>query len=266
MSYAVLVDVTKCTGCEQCVTACVEAHRSGTDPVPHEYLDKQAGLSAHRLNSIEQVADGRFARKSCMHCLEPSCVSACLVGALAKTEEGAVLYDPEKCIGCRYCMLACPFHVPQYEWEALVPFVKKCDMCATRVESGGQPACVDACSNGVLTFGDRDELLKIAHARIDSAGSSYIKHVWGEDEFGGTSVLYISDVDLAELDWPESHPVAIPHLTESLIESTPFIGLGVASSLLSINWVIRRRMKLERETPESDHDAETPDTETLKDD
>jgi hypothetical protein len=120
-------------------------------------------------------------------------------------------------------------------------------MCFSRVKENQQPACVEACPNQALSFGMRDELLNLAHRRIEAENTLYIPHIWGETEFGGTSVLYISDVDLSALDWPEPSFQAIPNLTESLIESTPFIGLGVASSLLGVNWVIRRRMQLERE-------------------
>ena len=244
MSAAILVDVTKCTACERCVAACVE--ENGLDPVQAQ-VDRattEDGLSDDRLVSILQVEDGRFARKSCMHCLEPSCVSACLVGGITKTPEGPVVYDPEKCIGCRYCMLACPFHIPRYEWDEPLPYMKKCAMCFQRLDDGLQPACVEACPNDALFFGDRDELLEEAHGLIAAHPGRYVDRVWGEHEFGGTSVLYVSDVDLAPLGWPEPETEAIPSLTEPLIEKTPFIGLGVAGTLLGLNWIIRRRMRL----------------------
>jgi formate dehydrogenase iron-sulfur subunit len=192
---------------------------------------------------VIEVDTGRFARKSCLHCLEPSCVAACLVGGLTKTAGGPVVYDPAKCIGCRYCMIACPFHVPRYEWQELRPTMAKCDMCAGRQAQGLAPACVEACPHGALVFGERQELLARARALIASGGGLYLPRVWGEHELGGTSVLYISDVDLAALDWPEPGARAIPDLTTPLIEKTPLIGLSVASGLLGVNWVIRRRMR-----------------------
>ena len=245
---AILVDVTRCTGCERCVNACVE--ENGLDPVQAQ-VDRATtkdGLSENRLLSVPKVAPGRFARLSCMHCLEPACVSACLVGGLTKTPEGPVIYDAEKCIGCRYCMLACPFHIPRYEWDEPVPFVKKCTLCIDRLSEGKVPACVEACPNETLTFGDRDKLLREAHHRIAVSRDRYIPRVWGEEELGGTSVLYVSDVDLGILGWPQEEAEAIPHLTEPLIAKTPAIGLGVMGSLLGINWVIRRRMRLAAET------------------
>lgn len=247
---AILVDVTRCTGCERCVDACIQ--ENGLDPVQAQ-IDRATtkdGLSENRLLSVPKVADGRFVRLSCMHCLEPSCVSACLVGGLTKTPGGPVVYDPEKCIGCRYCMLACPFHVPRYEWSETVPFVKKCTMCFQRMAEGKVPACVDACPNDALRFGNRDRLLREAHGLIAANRDRYLPRVWGEHELGGTSVLYLSDVDLGIMGWPEPETEPIPTLTEPLISKTPAIGLSVMGSLLGINWVIRRRMRLAAEAVE----------------
>lgn len=242
--YGILVDVTKCIGCEKCVAACTK--RNGLDPwqADRDRAVTSDGLSEHRLCTVLKVGDGRFARKSCMHCLEPSCVSACLVGALKKSPAGPVLYDRSKCIGCRYCMLACPFHVPRYEWDETIPYMIKCDMCADRLSRHQPPACVAACPQKALTFGDRDQLLRQAHASIHKDAARYLGHVWGEKEFGGTSVLYISDVDLAALGWPAGPAASIPSLTVPLIHKTPFIGLGVAASLLGLRWIVQRREEL----------------------
>jgi len=181
-----------------------------------------------------------------MHCVEPSCVSACLVGSLTKSKEGPVIYDPTMCIGCRYCMLACPFHVPQYQWDSTFPLVSKCDMCYDRLQQGKKPACVDSCPNDALVLGNRDQVLKEAHKRINDS-DKYLQRVWGEHEFGGTGVVYISDVDLGQMDWPDQVRASIPSITSPLIEKTPFIGGGVAVSLLAINWVVQRRMRLAAE-------------------
>lgn len=259
--HAILVDITRCTGCERCVAACVEAN--GLDPQQAE-KDRTAtrdGLSANRLLSIAKVDDGRFARKSCMHCLEPSCVSACLVGGMTKTPEGPVIYDADKCIGCRYCMLACPFHIPRYEWDKTLPFVAKCTMCFERLQDGGLPACVEACPNQALTFGERKNLLNQAHQRLHHETRNYIQNVWGEQEFGGTSVLYISDVDLSVLDWPAQPISPIPALTEPLIHKTPFIGFTVAAGLLGVNWIVKRRMKLAEEQQDSPKTDSAPPSE-----
>ena len=242
--YSILVDVTKCIACEKCVMACVERNRLDPDKAELDRAITGDGLSANRLSTILEVSDGRFARKSCLHCLEPSCVSACLVGGLTKSPEGPVIYDPDKCIGCRYCMLACPFHIPKYQWDKTKPFMVKCDLCHDRLLNNRLPACVEACPQGVLEFGTRDHLLKVAKKRIRENPGVYINHIWGEKEFGGTSVMYISDVDLAGIGWPRHEPTAIPRLTEPLIHKTPLIGLSVAFGLISVNWIIKRRMKL----------------------
>jgi formate dehydrogenase iron-sulfur subunit len=242
--YGILVDVTKCIGCEKCVAACTR--RNGFDPWQAD-RDRAVivdGLSEHRVCTVLKVGDGRFARKSCMHCQDPTCASACPVGALTKTPAGPVVYDRGKCIGCRYCMLACPFHVPRYQWDETAPYMVKCDMCSDRLSRGQPAACVEACPAGALKFGDRDRLLAEARASIVKHAERYRSHVWGEKEFGGTSVMYISDVDLGALGWPVKREAAIPSLTEPLVHKTPFIGLGVAMSLLGLNWIIKRRGEL----------------------
>ena len=264
MRFAILVDVTRCTACEQCVAACVQTNHMDAQKAEHDRATTRDGLSANRLSTVLPLPEGRFARKSCMHCLEPSCVSACLVGGITKTPEGPVVYDPDKCIGCRYCMLACPFHVPRYEWATTEPFMVKCDMCADRLAHGELPACVEACPQQALTFGGRDMLLAEAHRRIEQSPGTYCNHVWGEDEFGGTSVLYISDVDLTPLGWPESPTAPIPSLTEPLIHKTPFLGLGVACSLVGLNWIVNRRNLLAAERAAAVD--ETQDTEKAADD
>jgi formate dehydrogenase iron-sulfur subunit len=254
MTFGILVDVTKCTSCGRCVSACVQENGLDRDRADSDLATTRDGLSANRLLSIVQVAEGRYARKSCMHCLTPSCVSACLVGGLSKTPEGPVVYDPEKCIGCRYCMLACPFQIPRYEWERTIPFMVKCSMCSGRIVQGRMPACVDACPNQALRGGERDSLLEWAHRIIKECPDRYAPHVWGEKEFGGTGVLYISDVDLSRIGWPEEAAPPIPSLTEPLVHKTPFIGLGAAACLLGVNWIVRRRMELAR----GDHPMDSP--------
>jgi len=109
------------------------------------------------------------------------------------------------------------------------------------------PACVEACPNDALKFGNRDVMLREAHRTIATGRGRYIDRVWGEHEFGGTSVLYISDIDLGVAGWPDPETESIPSFTEPLIAKTPFIGMGVMSSLLGVNWVIRRRMRLAAE-------------------
>jgi formate dehydrogenase iron-sulfur subunit len=148
------------------------------------------------------------------------------------------------CIGCRYCMLACPFHVPRYEWRDTVPFVKKCSMCADRLNEGREPACVEACPSEALSFGRREDLLAEAWDRIRQSPGLYLPRVWGESEWGGTSVLLVSDVDLSEGGWPVSPTSSIPSLTEPLIRKTPWIGATVAGCTWALSAIIQRRQRL----------------------
>ena len=144
-------------------------------------------------------------RVQCRHCLDPACAAACPVGALYTTESGAVAYDADICMGCRYCMVACPFRMTRYEWDSPMPRVRKCILCHDALKSGelDQPACTAACPTKATIFGERDALLAEARRRIEAAPDKYIHHIWGEHEVGGTSVLYISDVELTAAGWPE---------------------------------------------------------------
>jgi formate dehydrogenase iron-sulfur subunit len=246
---SILVDVTKCTGCERCTEACVKTH--DLDPEKAEYARATAkdGLNEDRISTIISLGNGRFARKSCMHCLEASCVSACLVGGLTISEEGVVIYDADKCIGCRYCMLACPFHIPRYEWSQIIPFVSKCDFCFERIREGKSPACVEACPQQAIQFGDRDLMLQTARKTIEQNPGHYVPRIWGEKEFGGTSILYISDVDLSQLGWPEEEVRPIPEITDPVITKTPHIGLSVFVGSFALRWIIERRNRLMNAKP-----------------
>ncbi|MDP8240418.1 MAG: 4Fe-4S dicluster domain-containing protein [Candidatus Hatepunaea meridiana] len=250
--FSILVDVTKCIGCERCAAACVEVNN--LDPVAAE-IDRgttQDGLSGNRLSTVLTVDEGSFAKKACMHCIEPSCVAACLCGGITKKPEGPVIYDPSQCIGCRYCMLACPFHIPRYEWYDLTPHIKKCTFCYELLKDGKLPGCVEACPTDALIFGERNALLHEAHQRIENNPGKYINRVWGEEEYGGTSVIYISDVDLTEVGFPKRDTVAITDLTEPLIHKTPVIGLSVMGSMLGLNWIIKRRMEQSEKNTKED--------------
>jgi formate dehydrogenase iron-sulfur subunit len=235
-----LVDVTRCTGCARCTAACAEHH--GEDP--QRVLLRSEELWADSRCAVQRLGGGRFLRKSCMHCLEPSCVAACLVGGLTKTEEGPVVYDADRCIGCRYCMLACPFHVPRYEWQQTFPFMRKCTLCRDRLQEGRDPACVEACPHDALSFGSRERVLEEAHTRIDGAPGRYLPRVWGEQAWGGTSVMYVSDVNLDDVGFGSGERQAIPRTTDPVIHATPYVALSVAVSTTGLRWIVRRRQRL----------------------
>ena len=188
MSAAILIDITKCVGCEECVLACKEENDLGPDRLR---LGQQAvdGLSATRFSTILRKPDDHFVRQQCRHCLEPACVSACLVGAMQKTPEGPVIYDSELCMGCRYCMVACPFEIPAYEYHnPITPRVMKCTFCYERVaEEGKLPGCAQISPVEAITFGKRADLLALGHQRIKDNPGRYLDHIYGEKEVGGTS-------------------------------------------------------------------------------
>jgi Fe-S-cluster-containing dehydrogenase component len=250
MSAAILIDITQCVGCEECVLACKEENDLGPDRLRpgQEAVD---GLSATRFSTILRYPDDHFVRQQCRHCLEPACVSACLVGAMQKTPEGPVIYDTELCMGCRYCLVACPYGIPRYEWDEAAPLVKKCTLCAPRIAEGKEPACVEACPEDALLFGERDDLLVEARRRIAENPGTYVDHIYGETEVGGTSVLYLSDISLGFLGWSGNLGDGdLPHLTHAALKKVPWTILGMGSLMGGVYWVINRRMKLAAQAAE----------------
>lgn len=246
-SPAILIDTTRCVGCEQCVAACKRENGLGKDRAwaGQRRID---ALSATRNCTVHRRQGERFVLQQCRHCLEPACASACPVGAMYQTAEGPVLYDADKCIGCRYCLLACPFGIPRYEWGTVAPVVHKCTMCYQRLAEGGVPACVEACPQHATVFGSRPELIAEAHRRLDAEPRRYLPRVQGETEVGGTSVLYLSDTSLDFLAWSaDLGEQPLPELTWRALEKVPPIVLLVGSLMGGLSWLINRRDKLARE-------------------
>lgn len=241
---ALLYDINLCIGCEACVDACKEENG-----LPEEPRDR---LSATSFTYLTDAGNDQYYRHMCMHCVEPSCASACPVGALQKNEMGPVTYDYDKCIGCRYCMVACPFSVPRYEWESNTPRVRKCEMCKQRTLEGGVTACTEICPTGATTFGDRTELIATAWKRISDEPGSYAPRVFGNEDVGGTCVLMIGPEEVMKAAIPGNLPdTAPPELTWAVMERIP-AAVGIAGvSLLGINWIIRRRMSLAAENGKS---------------
>jgi formate dehydrogenase iron-sulfur subunit len=252
-NMAILTDVTKCIGCEDCVVACQET-RGLPEEQPWPWIERIDDLSSARWTTLVRGRDDnglqRFIRRQCRHCVDPECVSVCIVGALRKTDEGPVIYDRDVCIGCRYCMIACPWEIPRYSWEDTVPYIQKCDMCYERVLLEGKPpACVEACPTEATIFGEREELLAEAKRRVAAEPDRYINRVWGEHEVGGTSVMYISDVDLnlTDLEAPVLDTNPLPHRTTKILHQMPFVFVLMAGAMGGINWVIRRRQRIAAE-------------------
>jgi formate dehydrogenase iron-sulfur subunit len=224
----VLVDTTLCVGCRGCEAACAESNGL---PPPAE----GASVLEERRETAQQVftvvnrfekAPGieRYVKRQCMHCVAPACASACPVKAMVKLPTGPVVYDASRCMGCRYCMIACPFDIPKYEYESIAPRVRKCTFCAQRQAEGKLPACAEVCPSGALKFGKRSELIEIAKARIYQNPDRYVHHVYGELEAGGTSWLYLTDVPLEQLALKTDVGTrAYPDLVSGALGAPPFV-------------------------------------------
>lgn len=238
-SKAMLVDLTLCIGCGWCQQACKQWNDLPAVKTYHwDCGEKQLSLSAKTWTLVEcrEVKTNSelyqvFVKRQCMHCLDPACISACPVGALQKAEFGAVVYDPSRCIGCRYCMVACPFGVPKYEWDTALPLIQKCTFCAERQEAGLRPTCADACPTGALLFGERDALIAEAEARIQAQPEQYVNHIYGKEEFGGTSWMYLSPVPFASLGFPALSRDPATRLSET-VATFGMPGLALSVSLL----------------------------------
>jgi len=293
--YAVLVDLTRCAGGRACVSACKMQNDLAADDgakvtIPGKRQDCFIGteetshrppLTAQSFTVVEyhDASDGKgvpqwvFVKRQCMHCLSPACESACPVGAMHKTPEGPVVYDGNRCMGCRYCMMACPFNVPAYEWDKRVPYVRKCTFCAKRILNTDEnqaetdkdpalreermPACVAACPTQALQFGQRGELLSEARRRIEQNPGVYVNEIYGEDKAGGTSWLYISPVPFALLGFPMrvgTRPY--PELTENALGSVPPLIVFGGSVLAGLYMLWKRKLAVAEQAAEAQNPAQ----------
>jgi len=225
---AVLVDTTLCVGCRGCEAACAEANALGDPAMAGDpaVFNRHRSTDEHTFTVVNRISTSpeRFVKTQCMHCVEPGCASACPTRALEKTAAGPVVYHPERCLGCRYCMVACPFDVPKYEFNDPTPYVKKCSFCAERQARGEMPACASVCPSGALTFGKRGDLLEEARRRIYGTPGKYSPHIYGEEEAGGTSWLYITDLKPEALGLPANLPeVPAASLASGALSVVPLI-------------------------------------------
>ncbi len=260
MSKGILIDTTLCIGCRACQTACKSwNNRQGKPTSFTDSWTNPVHLNNQNFNQVifkETVKpDGEvkwsFINHRCFHCLEPACVSACPVGALQKLPNGAVVYDDGKCFGCRYCFMACPFYIPKYDWDTAVPYVRKCTFCADRQALGMEPACATTCPTAALLFGDRDQLIKEAHRRINEKRGRYYPEVYGEKIAGGTSKLFLTDVSFEELGLAEYDfrsdigNIGPGKFGEAWMKKVFPVGITVGSLCVGLHYLFKRRNDVE---------------------
>jgi Fe-S-cluster-containing dehydrogenase component len=219
-AVGLLYDTTKCIGCKACVSACREANGLDPDTTWSGGLyNAPLDLSARAKTVIKLYDDGQhqaFFKAQCMHCLDPACASACMLGAFKKREYGIVSYDVNYCVGCRYCEVACPYGVPKFEWSKAAPKMVKCELCNHRIAQGKVPACAEVCPRGAVIYGKRDDLLREARARLAEHPDVYVQKVFGEHDGGGTQCLYISHVPFEHLGLPSLGDESTPTLQRTI--------------------------------------------------
>ncbi|GMV03972.1 MAG: hypothetical protein AMXMBFR53_02540 [Gemmatimonadota bacterium] len=252
---AVLYDSSRCIGCRECIRGCAEANSWDCDPV----LNDTPALSQTAPTVLQRFDLGDascFRKVQCMHCVDPACVSACMLGAMHKDADGAVVWDGDLCVGCRYCQIACPYNVPRFEWDTPLPSLQKCQLCPERRAEGLAPACVEQCRRGALVYGTREEMLAEAHARIDAHPGTYNPKVFGERDGGGTGVLYLAKagVSFADLGLPPLGEKSVPELPES-IQHTLYRGFAAPLAVFALLGAVVRRNTKKLHAEEQAHHA-----------
>jgi Fe-S-cluster-containing dehydrogenase component len=250
-AVGLLYDTTKCIGCKACVNACREANGLAADTtwsggLYHAPLD----LSEKAKTVIKLYDDGEqrsFFKAQCMHCIDPACASACMLGAFKKREYGIVSYDVDYCVGCRYCEVACPYGVPKFEWSKASPRMVKCELCNHRIAQGKIPACAEVCPKGAVIYGPRQDLLREAKARLAENPGKYIQKIYGEHDGGGTQCLYLSHVPFEKLGLPVLGTESTPTLQRT-IQHAVYKGFAAPIALYGLlGFVMLRNRKKDGE-------------------
>ncbi len=220
-AVGLLYDSTKCIGCKACVVKCKEVNKleADIDGYGTGLYDSPEGLNEFTKNVIQLYRDDSeyaFVKKQCMHCIDPACVGACMLGAMHKGDFGVVTYDVSKCVGCRYCETVCPFNVPKFEWSKKAPRIVKCELCSERLKAGKEPGCTEVCPRKAVIFGKYTDLLDEAHRRLRDNPGKYVPKVYGENEVGGTQVLYLSNIPFEKLGFRFDQTESVPHLQQTV--------------------------------------------------
>ncbi|MCK5519834.1 MAG: 4Fe-4S dicluster domain-containing protein [Candidatus Marinimicrobia bacterium] len=235
---SVLYDSTRCIGCQSCEFACSEQNDlNDPDGEPEIGVVRKTDEKHRTVVNCYDTSKGEvYVKTQCMHCNQPACDAACLTQAMHKTEEGPVIWRGDKCMGCRFCMVSCPFDIPKFEYHSANPKIEKCDMCFSQLKKGELPACVDNCPNEALVFGTRRELVKEARRRIHDNPDDYVDHIYGEHEAGGTSWLYLSPVPFDEIGFNTNIQMkSYPELSKGFLYSVPSVFVLWPTLLLGIH-------------------------------
>lgn len=241
----VLTDTTRCIGCRSCERACAEAHGLEVPDIENDNALEKIRTTSEKqwtiVNRYDTDVGEVFVKQQCMHCWQPACTSACLTNAMLKTEEGPVIWRGNKCLGCRYCMAACPFNIPKYEYDSWNPKVQKCNLCWERQKEGKIPACVEACPTDALMFGNKKQLMEIARVRIYRHPTKYVHQIYGEYEVGGTGWLYISAAPFEQLGFrTDLGTTPYPEYTKEFLYAVPLIFFGAPALLLGLNFLSKK--------------------------
>jgi len=242
----VLVDTTRCIGCRSCEVACSVTNGNFVPDVNTDNaLEKIRDTSDKQWTVVNRFKTGKgdvFVKRQCMHCWQPACVAACLVNAMYKTREGPVTWNGDKCMGCRFCMISCPFDIPKAEYHSWNPRIMKCSMCYERLQEGKKPACVDACPTDTLMFGSKRELMEVARHRVYSHPDKYVHQIYGEHEAGGSGWLYLSSVPFDQIGFrTDLGTTPYPEYTKQFLVSVPLILFGVPALLLGLSELADRK-------------------------
>lgn len=258
-AVGLLYDATMCVGCLACVSGCAEAQAARMAEEGRLYQESRK-LTPQARTAVRTVKHGEaecYMKQQCMHCIDPGCVSACMMGALSKDERGIVSWDGDRCVGCRYCQVACPFNVPRFEWNnARNPRIVKCEMCWPRQDKGERPACVESCPAEAVIFGKREELLTEAHRRLKESPEGYVPRILGERDAGGTQVMMLSSVSFAELGVPDVGDEPIPQTVRD-VQGTLYNGFIAPTVLYGVlAAVVWRNHRMTPETNDGPEEAE----------
>lgn len=264
-----LYDSTLCVGCKACVSSCRNANFN-LDPSSEldakdaaelrwanaTDLDYRTKNIIKMYNNPEDPKDFAYVKRQCMHCQSAGCVSACPVAAMTKNPEtGIVEYDKSICIGCRYCQMACPFNVPSFEWHVTFPKIVKCELCReTNLKTRGIPACCEVCPVKAVIYGKRSYLMEEAKRRIAEKPDLYLQKVYGEHDYGGTNVLYISRVDFEKLGMPNVPDYSYATQSENLQHTLyKWMAAPIALYVTLLTIALKHQSKRNKDENKDDH-------------